>query len=239
MSLTSNTAQINLLQVKPDSQLYMRKESQKQLNLNVHGIQSASRKSVETFIKDGYSKAFDANITISMPYLISLKKGNLKAALGLRSASSSLFIEQYLSQAIEQTLAPILGQVKRSQIVEIGNLFSNARVFTLPLLLTTAVSLHVVGFKYMVFTGTDNLIKLLNNTGVPVLPLADASLDALPGNKPQLKQQWGSYYDTNPKVALISLADVVRVINDKPKYAKLFTELTAQIAAVTSELVTL
>lgn len=236
MLLGSSTSQL----FKP----YSKDESKKQLNLNVDGVQGPNRERVEFFIKEGYSKSFCANINISMPYLISLKKGDLKAALGVRSASSLLFIEQYLAQAIELALAPIMGDVKREQIVEIGNLYSNARVFTVPLLLTTAVSLSVVGFKYMVFTGTDNLITLLNKTGVDVLSLANANLTALPGGESpdgyqRLKQQWGSYYDTNPKVALIRLSDVVRVINDRPKYAKLFIELTAQIAAVTSELGTL
>jgi hypothetical protein len=204
----------------------------KTITVEALGKYCDKRATVERFIQGGYLQAYQAHISVTTPYLIALEKGALKSALGVRSAKQRLFTEQYLDSSIEQTLSAMGVGVKRNQIAEIAHLYSNAKVFTVPLMLVTAVALKYKGFSTMVFTGTENVINLISKTGIQVHELASANLDRLK----HTSDNWGSYYDTKPMVACIALQDVLKVIQANPKFFAMFEELSAQVAGVVAQM---
>lgn len=202
------------------------------LQISASNQHSLHRAAVVDFIKQGYSDFYGAQISVNTPYLISLAKGNLKAALGVRSATSSLFIEQYLNTSIETKLLEAGKVFERAQIAEIAHLYSNAKVFTLPLLLVTATSLKLKGFEVMAFTGTAHIIRLIEKTGIKVHKIAQADPSLLSTSS----DKWGTYYDSEPMVAYIKLCDVLHIIETTPKLAYMFAELMPQVANVVTQM---
>jgi len=199
------------------------------LDVDAFSQQCEGRSSVEDFIQKGFSKTYGANIHVSMPIVLAVKKGTYKAALGIRSTQSPLFIEQYLNSSIESLLSTPDHRVSRNEIIEIGHLFSNAKKFTIPLLLVTAISLYCSGFKYMVFSGTEQVNNLISKTGIRVTFLAKADSSKLDKSN----DLWGTYYDSNPQVVSVSLANVMAIISGKDGYLQMFHSLEKKIAGVT------
>jgi len=201
-------------------------------DIDVFGKGCTDRNQAEQFIKQGYQKAYSAKISVSMPQILTVKNGNFKAALGIRSAIAPLFIEQYLSCAIEQVDILANGNISRKDIVEIGSLYSNANRFTVPLFMVTAVSLFYQNYQYLAFAGTSKVLEILSKAGIELSYLGEAKQSLL---KPST-DSWGSYYETKPKVALIKLSDVIMAINKQPRYQKLFESLAVKIADVSKKL---
>jgi hypothetical protein len=77
---------------------------EKQLNFDIQlaPLGDNNRNEIEAFIQQGFLKAYDAKVSITTPHLLALSNGNYKAAIGIRSGHENLFIEQYLSEKIEQ-----------------------------------------------------------------------------------------------------------------------------------------
>lgn len=210
------------------------KSKQYTLDMNVFSKGDLSRKDVECFISKGFAKTYSAKVSITMPWLLTIKDEKYKAALGIRSAKHSLFIEQYLSEPIEKIIERnnTDSVINRDDIAEIGHLYSNGKRFTLPLLLVTAVSLFCNDYKYMVFSGTEHVLKLIEKTGVNCSFIAEATKEKL--TSPQ--DNWGTYYETNPKVVFISLIEVMTLINNHPSYSAMFEALNKKIAGTTLRL---
>jgi len=201
-------------------------------DIQLASVGSMHRNEIEAFIKQGFAKTYDAKISISTPYLLALSNGNFKAALGIRCGREDLFVEQYLSGRIEQQAVFMNNKVKRENIVEFSHLFSNAKRFTIPLFMVTAVSLFCLNHKYLVFSGTEKVIKLLNNAGVPSTFIGNADHTKIQPST----DNWGSYYSTNPKIMAVSLLEVMSVINKQPLYTKMFQSLDGQIAKISQQL---
>ncbi|WP_085297187.1 thermostable hemolysin [Cognaticolwellia mytili] len=202
------------------------------LTMDVFSENKEGRAEVESFIRHGYQKSYKANISIAMPFLLSVSEGKLKAALGIRSASSPLFIEQYLDVPINELDLFKSQHIQRNDIVEIGSLYSNSKRFTVPLFLVTAIALFCLGFKYMVFSGTEIVIGIISKAGINCQYICDADAELLN----ESGDEWGSYYETSPKVVALSLAEVARVIDSQPYYQKLFQGLDKDIANVSKSL---
>ncbi len=208
-------------------------QSNNAFNIDAHLVGDANRSRVEAFIKEGFDKSYGAQVSITMPTLLAVKRGAYKAALGIRTAQESLFIEQYLSAPVEDYLsAAHKSNVNRDKIVEIGHLYSNHNRFALPLLLTTGVSLFNNQYQHIVFCATSHVRKLIETAGINITELADADKTKL---KP-CANSWGSYYDTQPKVVAISTSEIMHAIAAKPKYQQMFTSLTSRIHAVSRKI---
>jgi hypothetical protein len=96
----------------------------------------------------------------------------------------------------------------------------------------TAVSLFYLNYKYMVFSGTEKVVNLIAKSGVNCSHLCDAHL-----NKIQTSvDDWGRYYDTNPKVIAVSLLDVIALIDQHPTYQSMFQSLDKQVAQTCQQL---
>ena len=216
-------------------------------SLDVYQKHDCGRAAAEQFIKDGFASTYGADIDISMPYILAINNGKFKAALGIRSAKESLFIEQYLAQPIEYYVSQAhvsqthISQthvsqtspvIHREHIAEIGHLYSNSNKFTIPLFLTTAVSLFCNGYEHMVFAGTEHVVKLISKAGIDCHYIAQADKNKLQ----ESSINWGSYYETNPQVVFVSLAAVMLVVNKSAHFKQMFEQLEHKIALTTRKL---
>ncbi|WP_100642863.1 thermostable hemolysin [Alteromonas facilis] len=200
-------------------------------NIDAYAIGDIDREEAEHFIQEGFKRAYNATVSVTMPWILAINNGAFKAALGIRPATDTLFLEQYLDNPVEQYLASTR-QIQRSHIAEIGHLYSNSNKFTLPLFLTTAVSLFTNEYKYMVFSATEHVLQLISRAGIPHTFLSNAD----PARLNTASDNWGSYYDTKPKVVAVSLLDVMAVVNNHPLYARMFEQLSSKIAATSKRL---
>ena len=201
-------------------------------DIQVASLKSTKRNEIEQFIKKGFSKRYQARVSVTMPHLLALCNGTYKAALGIRSGEDGLFIEQYISGLIEQQPVFVENNITRKDIVEIGHLFSNNQRFTIPLFMITAVSLFYMNYKYMVFSGTEKVINLMVKSGVHCTHLCDAHENKIESST----DEWSSYYTTNPKVIAVSLLDVIALIGQHPIYQEMFQSLDKQIAQTCQQL---
>lgn len=180
-----------------------------------------NRRQVEDFIKTQFAKCYQTELSHFLPSLVYCQQKNIKAALGLRSARSPLFIEQYLDTSIEKMIAQqqlMNGGCNRHNIVEVGNLCSSSMPHTIPLFIVVALALYMRGFSCLVFAGTSRVASILKRIGVNLHYLADANADKLTAE--HRATNWGSYYQTQPKVYAMPLLPVVDLIFDNANYKK-------------------
>lgn len=193
-------------------------QNRSELSLITATQKHSARGRIETFIANGFATRYDAHITSFMPVLFALETGGVKAAVGARLGAQNnqhcpLFVEQYLSTSIEAVLAQQSIEVERAQIAEVGNLFSSASRYTLPLLFSLFFMLKQCGSKYLVFSATSYLKLLLCRAGLELIPLAQADMSKLSTSN----DDWGTYYDTAPEVTALSLEKVTRHTAHCPK----------------------
>lgn len=183
----------------------------------------SQRLALEHFIATGFAKAYQADVQSFMPDLVGVSRaGQWQAVLGLRCAAqglvqNSLFIEQYLSAPVEQLLEQHGLQAQRHQLIEIGHLYASNRQSLLQLFVLTAYALHQLNYRYLVCAATTQVRVMLSRHGIELTELAEAKAEALG----QQAASWGSYYDTRPKVCLMDLAAVSRLINSDAKLTAL------------------
>lgn len=152
------------------------------------------RQAVEDFIIQTYAKAYGATVGVHYPTLMSVRdeNGKILAALGFRYAEKEpLFLEQYLKCPVEN----ILG-VNRAGVTEIGNLASGGGGASLFLFAALAAYLNGKGQTHAVITGTSYIEKRLRTFGLKPKRLAHAD----PSLLLRKDEDWGSYYDTDPRV---------------------------------------
>lgn len=201
-------------------------------DIDLYNHSHPDRSDIETFIEQGFNQAYGADVSVTMPLLLAIKKGAFKAALGLRSATMPLFVEQYLNMPIEKALSHKTAKARRDQIVEVGHLYSNHTKFALPLLLTTGVSLFVVGQQTLVFCATNHVKKLIADAGIPLTELCKAYKEKLTDKV----ENWGSYYQTSPSVIAISTSDIIQAVISSELYLQLFNVLTSRVQSVSTQL---
>jgi len=162
-----------------------------------HGTDRAE---LEAFVRAAFERRHAAQVHSFMPTLLGFHDaaGQLKGVVGLRAAADErLFLEQYLDVPVEQAVAAAVGrEVPRRQIVEVGNLAgTNCRaavrmVAQLPAYLATR------DYRWIVFTATSAVRGILQGFGAPLVELARADAARIAGGC----DEWGSYYDTDPRV---------------------------------------
>jgi hypothetical protein len=120
------------------------------------------------------------------------------AATGWRAARSDvLFLEHYLDQPIEEAMAQLANQrVSRERIVEVGHLAAEKAGGTVQVVLALATHLDRLGYEWVVFTATRELIGIFTRLGLPLLALAPAD----PARLGDAAGAWGHYYDSQPIV---------------------------------------
>lgn len=167
--------------------------------------QSALRQELETAIRQGFDAHFGACIEGFMPALASFELQGNKAIIGYRPASAEpLYLESYLDEPIDILLANVTNEpVSRSDIVEVGQLVVQDRRVVEPLFRALVPYLLGQGYRWICFTGTHKIRRLLAHTGFAGLTVAYASESAVSGSG----DRWGSYYSNDPQVIVGKLSD--------------------------------
>jgi hypothetical protein len=86
--------------------------------------------------------------------------------------------------------------VARDRIVEVGNLAAGAPGGGAGMILAMAAHLDALGYEWVVFTATSELLGIFNRMALPPLALATADPFRLGDDA----GEWGSYYETRPVV---------------------------------------
>ncbi len=175
-------------------------------------LTSTNRSDVESYITDCFQQGYQAKIDHFFPYLVTSHSGDkFSSALGFQSAeNSTLFLEQYLKNDIEYIISALNHQyVARQHIVEIGNLTSTKLGATQMMFVFTAAALSQAGFKWMVFTATNQVRAILEKLSMPLYPLGKADPDCLLDKG----DSWGDYYDNNPTVMAGYLPYAINFLN--------------------------
>jgi len=157
------------------------------------------RAAAEAFVAEVFDRLHGARITAFAPNLMLLERGQrILAAAGWRCAGEDrLFLETYLDRPVETEISRLAGQpVRRDRIVEVGHLAADQRGRSAQVIRALAAHLDGLGYEWVVFTATSELIRIFHRLELP--PLALASAD--PRRLGAAARDWGRYYDTAPVV---------------------------------------
>jgi len=180
----------------------------------LHEPHSSSRSKVETYIAQHFEKIYGAQVCSFLPTLMTMRcKSGFSAAVGLRPASQSeLFLEQYLDTSVEKAIQRQTNKsVNRNEIIEIGNLVATQKGTSHLMFILIAASLIKTEHKWMVFTATGQVAKILRRLNFTTITLGDADQSRL--MKHDDTDQWGEYYSANPQVLAGDLTQVFDLIN--------------------------
>lgn len=162
-------------------------------------VGSPRRPETEAFIRSVFARRHGAEVSSFAPNLLRFEEGGrLVAATGWRAAASEpLFLERYLDQPIEEAVAQLANRgVSRARIVEVGNLAAEKPGSTLQVVVALATQLQRLGYEWVVFTATRELLGIFARIGLPLLALAPAD----PARLGDDAGAWGHYYETQPIV---------------------------------------
>ena len=165
----------------------------------------SDRQRVERYIAGIFSAAYGATVFEYLPLLCSLERENsLVGALGLRSAASEpLFCEQYLDVSVQSSILREYGMpVARRNIMELGNLVSSSAGQGVYLYLLVTAALAAADVRYLVFAANRAVRYSINRHGFDTRVICHADASRL-GAK---AQEWGSYYESDPKVVLADIS---------------------------------
>ncbi len=200
--------------------------------------ESADRAELETYIAEAFARSYGAKLSHFLPYMLGVRQdSDLAAVIGLQSAAgSNLFLEQYLGTRVEQEVSRAFNEpVSRNQIVEVGNLVSTTSGASVQLLATLALVLRTAGFRWTIFTATDQVVEILRRMQFSPRILCDADPDRLTDGQ----EDWGSYYANSPKVIAGDLAKAYEHVQCHAKLAKLATQFDGDICLYANALRTM
>ena len=164
----------------------------------------AERLATQDHIKTVYWNAYGAKVCEFAPLLVVAKRqdGEILCAAGIRTARDGFFSDAYLTSDFSTSLKRAAHiDVTADKIMEVVSLASTTPFPVLPMLDKMISWGRDNGMTCGVFTATTPLRRLLRRTGLGFVELASAraSMVANPSD-------WGSYYDTDPRVCAFSEA---------------------------------
>lgn len=162
-------------------------------------VGSPRRQAAEAFVRKAFKTRYQAEVSSFAPNLMLLEQGERTVAVtGWRCAGDDqLFLECYLDSPVEAAVARLAGHpVQRERIVEVGNLAADKAGGSVDVILTLARHLKQLGYEWVVFTATRELIGIFRKLGLPLLALAPAD----PARLIEPVDDWGSYYASAPIV---------------------------------------
>jgi len=165
-----------------------------------HTVAGATRRAAaEAFVAEVFERLHGARITTFAPNLMLLEREQrILAAAGWRCAGEGrLFLETYLDRPVETEISRLAGHpVRRDRIVEVGHLAADQRGRSAQVIRALATHLDALGYEWVVFTATRELIRIFHRLELP--PLAVAPAD--PRRLGPAARHWGRYYDSMPVV---------------------------------------
>lgn len=175
--------------------------------LSLYQVDDPRREELERFVNDVFASKHGARVCSFMPSLLGMRNdaGAICSVAGFRcAADQTLFLERYLDEPIECAIATICGrQISRSQIVEVGNLAGRNCRSAMRLVLDLPRILLERGHRWIAFTATDTLREILASYHAPLLDLATATAT----RAQTTGDDWGRYYDCDPRVMVGYLPD--------------------------------
>ncbi|MBB1379019.1 thermostable hemolysin [Pseudoalteromonas sp. SR43-2] len=192
-------------------------------------INDEHRSALENTVKEGFLVAYNATLTSFMPLLCQYTTNEGQCTLGLRQATSPLFIEQYLASPVEDFLNE---SISRNKIFELGNLCSTNRRATLAHFIIVNEALQSVGAKHLVFCATNKVRALLRLLGVTCTEIALASSFVV-----ENPLKWGSYYANQPTVCIASLEQAHQQVLNTPMLFSLMQQNHSNINSLVNALV--
>ena len=179
-------------------------------------LDSPRRNETEAFIRGVFANRYAARVSSFAPDLMLLEQSErIAAAAGWRGAASGpLFLETYLDEAVEGHIARLAAHpVAREHIAEVGNLAAATPGGGARMILALAEHLDRLGFEWVVFTATQELIGIFAKLGLPPLALAAAD----PARLGDAASDWGGYYDSRPVVVAGRIRVALERLNRLPE----------------------
>ena len=172
------------------------------LTIEILQQNTSGRDEVEYFLKARFKRYYSAELIEFLPNILCLRDegGHIIAALGFKIADTHpLFLEQYLSQPIENYLTALTAiKQNRNRVVEVGSLASTSAGGNRWLIAALTAYLKGEGADWVVFTGLTPLLNSFANMGIEIFSLQLAIPHFM--SEKELKN-WGNYYDYKPVVA--------------------------------------
>lgn len=193
---------------------------------NRHEVKQNQPSALTHFIRQSFKIAYKADIHSFLPILIGTQQDQqLYSAMGVRCNSDSLFLDQYLPCPAATYLARKNIACPPLKLAEIGNLCSRSRRFTLPMLSVLITALFLQQTDYVLFTANAPVRNLLQQYKLPLIELVDADPKALHASQ----DNWGSYYESTPKVMALNVAKAMEIMLTYDKLSALLLAETVTI----------
>lgn len=176
---------------------------------------ASGRGELEDYVRDAFARKHGAVVRTFMPTLLAFRDrgGALRGVTGIRGAHEErLYLEQYLARPIEQALSDALAlrgasAVSRRAIAEVGNLAGASCRAAVRMVAHVPAYLRTQGYTWIVFTATGTLQHILAGFGAPLVELARADGARVAA----ASDEWGRYYETDPRVYAGYLPDADRL----------------------------
>lgn len=183
--------------------------------LEAVGTDAAGRSELERYVQAAFLAKHGAVVRTFMPTLLAFRDRGavLRGVVGVRGADEErLYLEQYLDRPVEDALGTALAArgiagVQRARIAEVGNLAGNNCRAAVRMVAHIPAYLASHGYQWIVFTATGALRQILAGFGAPLVELARADGSSVA----TASDEWGRYYETDPRVYAGCLADADRL----------------------------
>jgi hypothetical protein len=168
-----------------------------------YGRADPGRQALEAFIRAGFQRVHGATVRSYMPTLIGLTDaaGETVGAAGYRPADlEPLYLEQYLSQPIERSIAMRHAglAVDRWQVAEIGNFACRDCEAAMAMMGVLARLLRERQHRWVTFTATRKVRGIMVRLGIELAEIGRAD----PSRIRSATDDWGTYYSADPRVML-------------------------------------
>lgn len=196
---------------------------------------TVQRQQIETFIRQRFAHAYQADIHNFMPYLLNTTADTqINAAIGVSPATEhKLFVEHYADQPIEQILSLATGKsLSRNAIAEVGNLAARSGGASQSLFILITAILHEAGYDWVIFTATQQVSNMLRRLKLKTFELHKADPKRLPDHG----ASWGNYYSHNPTVVAGKLAESLQALTQREVIRFLLDSYQPQIKAIAKQL---
>ena len=194
----------------PHSSLKSRK-GQRLWQIHKVDTDSALRRQTETLVRDQYRAVHGADVKDFFHDLFAISDGsNLMGAIGLSSLENrSGLVEQYLDEPIEMALSKATGHLTpRTRLIEVGNLAASTLDVATRLIAFLCHETHQHHYEYAVFTGIKSVRIALKRLGIHCLTLQAAD----PAKLCSEAARWGRYYENDPHVMVVDVAQAAATI---------------------------
>lgn len=198
------------------------------------------RAEAEAFVHQVFAQRHRADVQSFYPTLLSFHDHERRrAVVGLRDGlADRFFAEQYLPQPAQQTIGERLGvQIHRDDVVEVGNLALESAGDARWVIAASTRFLHVLGYRWVLFTAIRTLINAFQRLGLQPVPLVSAQPLLLADKG----LQWGDYYQAGPVVCAGNIESGYQKLHrhvghNQPMLRALLGEMDRQAARFAGEL---